>query len=183
MFGSACPHHNRKFEWWDKVRESTLCGEIYPMIKNIFIFTIFTPCRNVNLDVLLPYLKMGEYILWKFEKMSFNYNVCCVSQPLISSLQLWIMSHTSLAWLWSSAWRKRTGSGRLVLRLFLSLPLQSDMVCYHLKSYSTFIFVCVVWACACVCPCYSLELSSAVWEQPWQNEGFLCALLPGKRSY
>lgn len=106
----------------------------------------------------------------------------------LPSLQLCRKFHTSLAWLLSSAQRKLTGSGRLVL--FLSLSLQSDMVCYHLKSCSTFIFsVCMlcghacVCACPCVCPCYSLELCSAVRELPRQNERFLGALLPGKCPY
>lgn len=70
----------------------------------------------------------------------------------LPSLQLCRKFHTSLAWLLSNAQKKLTGSGRLVLKLFLSLSLQSDLGCYHLISCSTFIFsICVVWACMCVC--------------------------------
>lgn len=49
-----------------------------------FTFTTFTPCRDANMNVLLPYLKMGEYICMRVKLhygwKCFNYSVmCCAS--------------------------------------------------------------------------------------------------------
>lgn len=100
---------------------------------------------------------MGEYICNGFWEEKVSTTACAVRHNpqmfCLPPLQLCRKFRTSLAWRLSNAQRKLTGSGRLVLRLFFSLSFQSDMVCYHLKSCSTFILsvcVCVLCGNACV---------------------------------
>lgn len=62
----------------------------------------------------------------------------------LPSLQLCRQFHTPLTWLSINAQRKRTGSERLVLRFFLFLSVQSNVVCYHLQILHHLHFVCVL---------------------------------------
>lgn len=148
----------------------------------------------MNLDVLLPYLKMGEYTQYAAEvKMhcefpQLQFLLCVITQKwfvwLTAALQkvspqsgMTVEQRTEEA-----DWFRKIGTKALSLLVTSNWNgVLSLKILQHLH------FLCVLCGharvCACVCPCCSLELSSAVQEQPWQNEGFLCTLLPGKWSY